>query len=67
MNYLTEARKFAFDVGKRDLIAAAEKQIGLCYWRLGQHDNALVYFDTSLANYLPEEQETNAVCLTTQL
>jgi tetratricopeptide (TPR) repeat protein len=67
MDFLSEARTLAFEVGKRDLIAEIEKQIGLCYWRLGQHDNAQVYFDTLLERYSLAERKTNSVCLATQI
>jgi tetratricopeptide (TPR) repeat protein len=67
LDFLTEARKFAFESNKRDLIAESEKQIGLCYWRLGQHDNAFCYFDTVLENYSSSERETNSVCLATRI
>lgn len=67
LDFLTEARQFAFETGEQDLIGECEKQIGLCYWRLGQHDNALCYFETALARYSAEEQGGSVVCLATEI
>lgn len=67
LDFLTEARRFAFEIDKRDLVSECEKQIGLCYWRLGQHDNALAYFETALGNYSLAERETNLICLATEI
>lgn len=63
MNFLTEARELAAEMGERDLTAEAEKQIGVAYWRLGQNDNAVAYFDSALSHYNPEDRRKNTVCL----
>lgn len=66
MNFLTEARELAARLSERDLTSEAEKQIGLAYWRLGQHENAVAYFDSALAHYAPDEQRKNTLCLGVQ-
>ncbi len=63
---LTNAREMAAAVGERDLIAEAEKQVAVAYWRHGQFENAVAYSNTVLSHYTEYEQLTNKICLLTQ-
>ena len=63
---LTRARTIAEKLGDRELLAEAEKQMGLAYFRLGQYHNAIACFNTLLGNYSEGEQITKIVCLAAQ-
>ncbi len=65
-NMLTNAREMAIMIGERELIAEAEKQIAVAYWRHGQFENAVAYSNTVLSHFSHAEQLTNKICLLTQ-
>lgn len=64
---LTDARDRASRINDRELIAESEKQTGLAYWRLGQFENAIAFFNTVLSKYTEAEQVTTTICLNTQI
>ena len=63
---LTRAREAAAEIGIRELIAEAEKQTALAYFRLGQYENSIAYLNTLLGKYTEAEQLTETVCLAAQ-
>ena len=63
---LTRARELAIVIGERELIAEAEKQMAIAYWRLGEFENAVAFLNTVLSKYSEAEQVTDPICLLAQ-
>ncbi len=63
---LTRAQVIAEEIGERDIIAESERQIGLAYFRLGQYENAIAYFNTLINRFNEAEQLTETICLGVQ-
>lgn len=63
---LTRARCLAEKLSDVNLLAEADKQIGVSYWREGRYENALVYSLAVFSHFTESECLTNEICLLTK-